>query len=70
MSDTFNTIKNWVVMKASITNPHKKYWSASVTICGMDVNGQGNSIEKAYKDLAANLMLNQKHREFIEEKMK
>lgn len=57
-------------MKAAITNPYKKYWSASVTICGMDVNGQGSTIEKAYCDLASNLMLNQKHRDFIVNKSK
>ena len=56
-------------MKAAITNPHKKYWSASVTISGMDVNGQGISIEKAYQDLTSNLMLNSEHRDFIIKKM-
>lgn len=43
-------VKIWVVMKASVTNPYKKYWSASVTL-GNDVNGTGNTIEKAYKNL-------------------
>lgn len=56
-------------MKASVTNPNKKYWSASVTICGMDINGQGSSIEKAYCDLVSNLMLNSSHREFIINRM-
>lgn len=69
MSDVFDTIKNWVVMKAAVINPYKKYWSASVTICGMDVNGQGNSIEKAYCDLTCNLMLNQQYRDFIINRM-
>jgi hypothetical protein len=70
MSKTFDTIKNWVVMKASIANPHKKYWRASVTICGIDVNGMGSTIEKAYCDLVCNLMLNKEHRTTIENKMK
>jgi hypothetical protein len=70
MSKTFDTIKNWVVMKASVTNPYKKYWSASVTIFGMDVNGIGSTIEKAYCDLTANLMLNREYRTVIENKMK
>lgn len=70
MSKVFDTIKNWVIMKATVTNPNKKYWSASVTILGMDVNGQGATIEKAYCDLTANLMLNSEYRAAIEAKMK
>lgn len=70
MSKTYDTIKSWVVMKASVTNPHKRYWSASVTICGMDVNGMGDTIEKAYCDLTSNLMMNREHRSAIENKMK
>ena len=70
MSKIFDTIKSWVVMTASVTNPHQKYWSASVTICGMDVNGQGVSIEKAYQDLTANLMINSEYRTEIENRMK
>lgn len=37
-------------MKASVTNPYKNYWSASVTL-GNDINGTGDTIEKAYNDL-------------------
>jgi len=70
MSKTFDTIKNWVVMKSGVTNPNKKYWSASVTICGMDVNGIGSTIEKAYCDLTCNLMLNKEHVAYIENRLK
>lgn len=65
MSQLFDTIKSWVVIKASITYPHKKYWSASVTVCGMDVSGIGSTIEKAYNDLTCNLMLNKEHKNYI-----
>lgn len=44
-------IRQWVVKKAAVTNPYKKYWSASVTLGGMDINGQGATIEKAYQGL-------------------
>lgn len=44
-------IKLWVTLKSHLTNPYKKYWSASVTLGGMDVNGTGNTIEKAYISL-------------------
>jgi hypothetical protein len=70
MSNVFDTIKNWVVMKASVTRPDKNYWSASVTICGMDVNAYGSTIEKAYCALTTNLMLNKEHRAYIENIMK
>lgn len=46
-------IKQWVVKKATVTNPYKKYWSASVTLGGMDINGEGDTIEKAYQMLTA-----------------
>lgn len=68
MSEVFNAIKNWVVMKACVTSPNKKYWSASVTICGMDVNGIGSTIEKAYCDLTCNLMLNKEYKDYITKK--
>lgn len=47
---TREQIKLWVVKTASVTNPYKKYWSASVTL-GMDVNGTGSTIERAYNAL-------------------
>jgi hypothetical protein len=47
---TRDQIKLWVVKTASVTNPYKKHWSASVTL-GMDVNGTGSTIEKAYNAL-------------------
>jgi hypothetical protein len=47
---TREQIKLWVVKMASVTNPYKKYWSASVTL-GLDINGTGSSIEKAYNSL-------------------
>jgi len=46
----FESIKKWVVQKASVTNPYGKYWSASVTL-KMDINGTGPTIEKAYQSL-------------------
>jgi hypothetical protein len=52
---TREQIKAWVVKKASVTNPYKKYWSASVTIGGMDVNETGDTIEKAYNALTDRL---------------
>ena len=54
---TTKDIKAWVVQKASITKPYGKVWSASVTIGGMDINGVGDTIEKAYNDLT--LYINQ-----------
>jgi hypothetical protein len=48
---TSQDIKQWVVMNASVTRPTKNIWSASVTL-GIDVNGLGETIEKAYVDLA------------------
>lgn len=48
---TIDQIKAWVVKKSTVTNPYGKYWSASVTLGGMDINGRGPSIEKAYQDL-------------------
>lgn len=56
-------IKEWVVINASVTNPYKKYWSASVTLCGMDINGIGGSIEKAYNDLTCNIINSKMYRE-------
>ncbi len=43
-------VKQWVVQNASVTNPYKKYWSASVTL-GYDYAEQGDTIEKAYQAL-------------------
>jgi hypothetical protein len=48
---TYDQVKEWVVKTASVTNPSKRYWSASVTLGGMDINGNGYTIEKAYKEL-------------------
>ena len=54
MPDTVETgrgvIKRWVVMKAVVSNPYDRYWSASVTI-GYDLYGKGETIEGAYNDL-------------------
>lgn len=43
-------IKQWVVMKSKVNNPYGKYFSAAVTL-GMDIYGEGDTIEKAYNDL-------------------
>jgi hypothetical protein len=55
MSD-YHRVKKWVVQKASVTNPNKDYWSASVTLGGMDYNGFGSTIEKAYNNLTADIV--------------
>ncbi len=52
---TWNDVKAWVVQKSSVTNPNKKYWSASVTLGGQDVNGIGNTIERAYSALTTRI---------------
>ncbi len=44
-------IKVWVAIKSKITNPYGRYWSASTTLCGMDINGEGQTIEDAYNAL-------------------
>jgi hypothetical protein len=46
-------IKGWVVQKASVTMPRKDEWSASVTLGGMDINGIGETVEKAYNELVS-----------------
>lgn len=43
-------VKQWVVLHSKVTNPNKKYFSASVTI-SYDYNGEGDTIEKAYEAL-------------------
>lgn len=52
MEDKFgsDSLWLWIVRKAAVTNPYKKYWSASVTL-GSDINGIGDTIQKAYEDL-------------------
>jgi hypothetical protein len=44
-------IKVWVAIKATTNNPYGKYWSAFTTIGGMDINGEGQTIEEAYNGL-------------------
>lgn len=50
-------VKEWVVKTASVTNPYKKYWSASVTIIN-DYAGKGDTIEKAYINLTDTIYSN------------
>jgi len=45
-----NHVKEWVVNHSAVNNPHKKYWSAAVTI-GYDYYGKGDTIEQAYNDM-------------------
>lgn len=45
------SLYEWIVQKAAVTYPYKKYWSASVTLGGTDVNGEGATIQKAYRAL-------------------
>lgn len=47
---TKDHVKQWVVKNAKVTNPYKKYWSASVSI-GYDYNETGDTIERAYINL-------------------
>lgn len=44
-------VKCWVAVKAKVSNPYGKYWSASTTLAGMDINGVGETIEDAYNCL-------------------
>lgn len=48
-------VKEWVVNRSKVTNPYKKYWSASVCL-GYDYNGEGDTIEKAYNSLTDLIM--------------
>ncbi len=49
---TKDYVKSWVVKNAKVTNPYrKKWWYASVTI-GYDYNEKGETIERAYQNLA------------------
>jgi hypothetical protein len=45
------SLYEWIVMGSAVTCPYRKYWSASVTLAGMDINGTGDTIQKAYKNL-------------------
>ena len=44
-------VKTWVALKARTSNPYGRYWSAYTTLCGMDINGEGQTIEDAYNAL-------------------
>jgi hypothetical protein len=44
-------VKVWVAIKATTNNPYGRYWSAYTTIGGMDINGEGETIEDAYNAL-------------------
>jgi len=46
---------SWIQKKASVTYPNKKYWSASVTLGGIDINGAGTTIQKAYESLRSKI---------------
>lgn len=61
-------IKHWVVLNAAVTRPTKNIWSASVTILGYDENGVGDSIERAYNDLADHIRSNDGYRFYVLEK--
>lgn len=47
------SLYEWIVKNAAVTYPYKKYWSASVTLGGCDINGTGNTIQRAYENLRA-----------------
>lgn len=49
-------VKKWVVQKAVVTSPFMNYWSVSVTLGGMDINGTGDTIEKAYNALVVEII--------------
>lgn len=51
MSIKREDIKVWVAIKATTNNPYGKYWSAYTTIGGVDINGEGETIEDAYNSL-------------------
>lgn len=48
---TRDQVKRWVVNNASLTNPNKGWWYASVTIGGYDYNERGELAEQAYDNL-------------------
>lgn len=54
---SWNQVKFWVIINSFVTNPYGKYWSASVTLGGMDVNGTGSTIEESYVKLTTEIML-------------
>ena len=43
-------VKQYVVIKSHVNNPYGRYWSASLTL-GVDLYGEGSTIEEAYNDL-------------------
>lgn len=45
------SLYEWIQKVGSVTCPYRKYWSVSVTLGGVDINGTGDTIQKAYKDL-------------------
>src|SRR5690242_11150551 len=51
---TKDHVKQWVVRYSKVNNPHKKYWSAAVTI-GYDYYGKGDTIEQAYNDMVTQI---------------
>lgn len=67
--DLFNKIKAWVVQTSTVTNPYKRYWSASVTL-HMDINGTGDTIEKAYLSLTKLIYTSPYYKTLIIEKLK
>lgn len=64
-------IKQWVVMKAAVTRPPSKefvdgfYYSASVTIGGYNINGIGDTIERAYIALTNMIATSAHYRELF-----
>lgn len=53
MSEQFgsDSLWLWIVKKSAVNNPYKKYWSAAVTLGGIDIYGKGSTIQAAYKAL-------------------
>ena len=53
MENEFGTgsLYEWIQKKGSVTSPYRKYWSVSVTLGGIDINGAAETIQKAYKKL-------------------
>lgn len=49
------SLYEWIQKKGAVTYPYRKYWSVSVTLGGIDINGTGDTIQKAYKDLQAQI---------------
>lgn len=49
------SLYEWIQKWGAITYPYRKYWSVSVTLGGSDINGTGDTIQKAYKDLEAQI---------------